>query len=225
MEHQHRVCYGFAMIAYADHYRLPGPDLRTEIPLVSFFCWVCLSRVTTALTATAHPVQSFTASCPLWQSCLYLPRPLTLERGCFLIEHTISSGCRTGGFCVPLGQRIQSLRSAKSACSGVGGVAKWRRFFINLRSAAASPGERKVYQTRRSDVSSVSYVSYLSFVPYKLFRIKIVSNCCVFVLTFLAAKPGIIVLCEICVVTVFTQSQRILLVGQHEGQHQMDELL
>jgi len=147
MEHQHRVCYGFAMIAYADHYRLPGPDLRTEIPLVSFFCWVCLSRVTTALTATAHPVQSFTASCPLWQSCLYLPRPLTLERGCFLIEHTISSGCRTGGFCVPLGQRIQSLRSAKSACSGVGGVAKWRRFFINLRSAAASPGERKVYHT------------------------------------------------------------------------------
>ena len=34
-------------------------------------------------------------------SVLYLWRPLTLERGCFLIEHTLS-------------------------CSGVGGAAKWR---------------------------------------------------------------------------------------------------
>lgn len=27
------------------------------------------SRITTALTGTAHPVQNFTASCPLWQNC------------------------------------------------------------------------------------------------------------------------------------------------------------
>ncbi len=31
-------------------------------------------------------------------SVLYLLRPLTLERGCWLSEHTISGGCRTGGF-------------------------------------------------------------------------------------------------------------------------------
>jgi len=39
-------------------------------------------------------------------SVLYLLRPLTLERGCLLPEHTISGGSRTGGFCVPLGRRI-----------------------------------------------------------------------------------------------------------------------
>lgn len=36
-------------------------------------------------------------------SVLYLLRPLTLERGCFLVIHTISSGSRTGGFCAPPG--------------------------------------------------------------------------------------------------------------------------
>ena len=155
-------------------------------------------------------------------SVLYLLRPLTLERGCFLAERTISGGSRTGGFCVPPGRGIQDLHSAKSACSGVGGAAQRRGFCKNLRSAAASPGERKVYQTRRSDVS---FVSRLPFVPYKIFQIKIAYICRVLVRTFLTAKPEIIVLYEICVMTIFTQSQRILLIGQHEGQHQVDELL
>ena len=43
-------------------------------------------------------------------SVLYLWRPLTLERGCFLIEHTLSGGSRTGGFCVLPDEKPRSLR-------------------------------------------------------------------------------------------------------------------
>ena len=59
-------------------------------------------------------------------SVLYLWRPLTLERGCSLIEHTLSGGSRTGGFCVLPDEKPRSMLKAKSACSGVGGAAKWR---------------------------------------------------------------------------------------------------
>ena len=42
-------------------------------------------------------------------SVLYLGRPLTLERGCFHIEHTLSGGSRTGGFCVLPDEKPRSL--------------------------------------------------------------------------------------------------------------------
>ena len=58
-------------------------------------------------------------------SVLYLWRPLTLEGGCFLAEHNLSSGSRTGGFCVPPGQKNRELAQAKSVCSGVGGTASF----------------------------------------------------------------------------------------------------
>ena len=101
---------------------------------------------------------------------LYLLRPLTLERGCFLAEHTISGGSRTGGFWPTMRLKSRFVPQTKSGCSCVGGVAKWRRFLRNLRSAAASPGERKVYQTRRGDVSFVICPAPVELFPTPLFR-------------------------------------------------------
>ena len=59
-------------------------------------------------------------------SVLYLLRPLTLERGCWLLEHTISRGCRTGGFWRATGRNSGFVSQIKSGCSGVGGVAERR---------------------------------------------------------------------------------------------------
>ena len=59
-------------------------------------------------------------------SVLYLLRPLPLERGCLLTEHTVSSGCRTGGFWRATGRNSGFVPQAKSDCSGVGGVAERR---------------------------------------------------------------------------------------------------
>ena len=59
-------------------------------------------------------------------SVLYLWRPWVAERGCSGQEQTLSVSHRTGGFCVPPGHEIQEFAQAKSACSGVGGAAKWR---------------------------------------------------------------------------------------------------
>lgn len=59
-------------------------------------------------------------------SVLYLLRPLTLERGCFLVIHALSSGSRTGGFWRATALKFRICHPAKSACSGVGGAAKWR---------------------------------------------------------------------------------------------------
>ena len=60
-------------------------------------------------------------------SVLYLLRPLLPERGCCLTKHTISGDSRTGGFRVSPGREICGFAYAKSGCSGVGGVAKWRK--------------------------------------------------------------------------------------------------
>ena len=46
-------------------------------------------------------------------SVLYLLRPLTLERGCWLLEHTIFSGCRTGGFWRAMRLKIRICPSGK----------------------------------------------------------------------------------------------------------------
>ena len=51
--------------------------------------------------------------CQHKSSVLYLLRPLTLERGCFHAEHTISSGCRTGGFWRAMRLKIRICPSDK----------------------------------------------------------------------------------------------------------------
>ena len=59
-------------------------------------------------------------------SVLYLWRPWAAERGCSGKEQALSVSHRTGGFCVLPDEKLRSLPKAESACSGVGGVAKWR---------------------------------------------------------------------------------------------------
>ena len=50
-------------------------------------------------------------------------------------------------FGAPRAENTGFVPQTKSDCSGVGGVAERRGFWKNLRSAAASPGEREVYHT------------------------------------------------------------------------------
>ena len=57
---------------------------------------------------------------------VYLWRPWVAERGCSGQEQALSASHRTGGFCVLPDEKPRSLLKAESACSGVGGVAKWR---------------------------------------------------------------------------------------------------
>ena len=59
-------------------------------------------------------------------SVLYLWRPWVAERGCSGQEQTLSVSHRTGGFCVLPDEKPRSMPKAESACSGVGGAAKWR---------------------------------------------------------------------------------------------------
>ena len=61
-------------------------------------------------------------------SVLYLLRPLPLERGCLLTEHTVSSGCRTGGFWRAMRLKLGFVHQTKSACSCVGGAAQRKEF-------------------------------------------------------------------------------------------------
>ena len=72
------------------------------------------------------PEVSWHTTFPEKSSVLYLLRPLTLERGCFLVIHALSSGSRTGGFWRATALKFRICHPAKSACSGVGGAAKWR---------------------------------------------------------------------------------------------------
>ncbi len=72
------------------------------------------------------PAVSWHTTFPQKSSVLYLLRPLALERGCFLVIHTISSGSRTGGFWRATALKFRICLLAKFACSGVGGAAKWR---------------------------------------------------------------------------------------------------
>ncbi len=72
------------------------------------------------------PEVSWHTTFPEKSSVLYLLRPLTLERGCFLVIYTISSVSRTGGFWRATALKFRICHSAKSACSGVGGAVKWR---------------------------------------------------------------------------------------------------
>ena len=59
-------------------------------------------------------------------SVLYLWRPWVAERGCSGREQALSASHRTGGFCVLPDEKPRSMPKAESACSGVGGAAKWK---------------------------------------------------------------------------------------------------
>lgn len=58
-------------------------------------------------------------------SVLYLWRPWVAERDCSEQEQALSVSHRTGGFCVLPDEKPRSMPKAESACSGVGGEAKW----------------------------------------------------------------------------------------------------
>ena len=70
--------------------------------------------------------------CQHKSSVLYLLRPLTLERGCFLAEHTVSSGCRTDGFWRAMRLKSGFVHQTKSGCSGVGGAVQRREFRLKF---------------------------------------------------------------------------------------------
>ena len=72
------------------------------------------------------PEVSWHTTFPEKSSVLYLLWPLTLERGCSGWEQTLSAGCRTGGFWRATALKFRICLLAKSACSGIGGAAKWR---------------------------------------------------------------------------------------------------
>lgn len=63
---------------------------------------------------------------PEKSSVLYLLQPRSAERGCSVWEQTLSGDCGTGGFWRATAQKFWICHPAKSACSGVGGAAKWR---------------------------------------------------------------------------------------------------
>lgn len=104
-----------------------------------------------------HPVG--TRFCAAKSSVLYLLRPLTQERGCHRTGQTVSCGSRRTNICKH--GRLADIRS-----SGVGDAAKCRAVD---RNCVASPGEQKVYKTRRSDASPkiVAYSSVISSIIFK----------------------------------------------------------
>ncbi len=72
------------------------------------------------------PAVSWHTTFPEKSCVLYLLRPQSAERGCSVWEQTLSAGCRTGGFWRATALKFRICHPAKSACSGVGGTAKWR---------------------------------------------------------------------------------------------------
>ena len=92
-------------------------------------------------------------------SVLYLWRPWVTERGCSGQEQALSVSHRTGGFCVLPDEKPRSLLKAESACSGVGGAAKWKgkakRSLAMERHHRGSQRDIKP-SSRRSDASFVT---------------------------------------------------------------------
>ena len=72
------------------------------------------------------PAVSWHTTLSAKSSVLYLWRPWVAERGCSGREQALSASHRTGGFCVLPDEKPRSLLKAESACSGVGGAAKWK---------------------------------------------------------------------------------------------------
>ena len=72
------------------------------------------------------PAVSWHTTLSAKSSVLYLWRPWVTERGCSGQEQALSVSHRTGGFCVLPDEKPRSLLKAESACSGVGGAAKWK---------------------------------------------------------------------------------------------------
>ena len=72
------------------------------------------------------PEVSWHTTFPEKSSVLYLLQPRSAERGCSVWEQTLSADCRTGGFWRATALKFWICHPANSACSGVGGAAKWR---------------------------------------------------------------------------------------------------
>ncbi len=131
--------------------------------------WRCLGgrnpKEGSALLGRKNPMKpevSWHTTFPEKSSVLYLLWPLTLERGCFLVIHTISSGSRTGGFWCATALKFGICHPTKSACSGVGGAAKWRGAAKRSLGMELHHRGRKRYiklPSRRSGVIRFSFVS------------------------------------------------------------------
>ena len=87
---------------------------------------VCISHFLNCTDVVKDPAFRRRRFIQRFPSVLYLWRPWVAERGCSGQEQALSASHRTGGFCVLPDEKPRSLLKAESACSGVGGVAKWR---------------------------------------------------------------------------------------------------
>ena len=92
-------------------------------------------------------------------SVLYLWRPWVAERGCSGREQALSVSHRTGGFCVLPDEKPRSLREQNPPVRVYVMRRSGENFGRNSWSAAASPGEPKGYQARRSDATPARYSS------------------------------------------------------------------
>ena len=97
-------------------------------------------------------------------SVLYLLRPLTLERGCFLAEHTISGGCRTGGFWRAMCLKIRICPSDKIRLFGCRWCCEAEKFCKNFGAQQHHRGSGRYIKTQPSDVSFV--ISPASVEPF-----------------------------------------------------------
>ena len=137
-------------------------------------------------------------------SVLYLWRPWVAERGCSGQEQALSVSHRTGGFGAPRAE-IQDLPGTKSACSGVGGVAKWRG------EAQGRLAMERHHRGSQRDIKPRPAAATLLLVF-------------LFVVCFTrrAAEIFIIALCKECFHAVPAQPQTGSFIRQHEAEHHLN---
>ena len=135
-------------------------------------------------------------------SVLYLWRPWVAERGCSGQEQALSVSHRTGGFCVLPDEKPRGLLKAESACSGVGGAAKWRG------AAKRSLGMELHHRGSQRDIKPAA----ATLLPVLV----------VFRFTLWATKIFLVVLGKECPHTVFAELQAGGFVCQHETEHHLN---